>query len=79
MRKVTALLVLLLFAAIEVAFAQRTVTGRVTTSTDGSPLPGVTVLVQGTTTGSLTDADGRYSISVPNNQSVFAIFICWLY
>ena len=70
MRKVTALLVLLLFAAIEVAFAQRTVTGRVTTSTDGSPLPGVTVLVQGTTTGSLTDADGRYSISVPNNQAV---------
>ncbi|MZP56260.1 MAG: SusC/RagA family TonB-linked outer membrane protein, partial [Bacteroidales bacterium] len=70
MRKVTALLVLLLFAGIQVAFAQRTVTGRVTTSTDGSPLPGVTVLVQGTTTGSLTDADGRYSISVPNNQSV---------
>ena len=45
MRKVTALLVLLLFAGIQVAFAQRTVTGRVTTSTDGSPLPGVTVLV----------------------------------
>ena len=70
MRKVTALLVLLLFAGIQVAFAQRTVTGRVTTSTDGSPLPGVTVLVQGTTTGSLTDADGRYTITVPNNQAV---------
>ena len=70
MRKVTALLVLLLFAGIQVAFAQRTVTGRVTTSTDGSPLAGVTILVQGTTTGSLTDLDGRYSIAVPNDQAV---------
>ncbi len=69
MKKVTSLVVLLLFAGIQVAFAQRTVTGRVTTST-GSPLPGVTVLVQGTTTGSLTDADGRYTITVPNDQAV---------
>jgi len=70
MRKVTVLLVFLLFAGIQVVFAQRTVTGRVTTSSDGSPLAGVTVIVQGTTTGSLTDIDGRYSIAVPNDQAV---------
>ena len=70
MRKVTVLLVFLLFVEIQVAFAQRTVTGRVTASTDGSPLAGVTVIVQGTTTGSLTDPDGRYSIAVPNDQAV---------
>ena len=70
MRKLTTLLVILLFAGLQVAFAQRTVTGRVTTATDGSPLPGVTVLLQGTTTGSLTDTDGRFSITVPNNQAV---------
>lgn len=70
MRKLTTLLVLLLFAGLQVAFAQRTVTGRVTTATDGSALPGVTVLVRGTTIGSLTDGDGRYSISVPDNQAV---------
>ena len=70
MRKLTTLLVFLLFAGMQVAFAQRTVTGRVTTATDGSALPGVTVLVQGTTIGSLTDGDGRYSISVPDNQAV---------
>lgn len=70
MRKLTTLLVLLLFSGLQVAFAQRTVTGRVTTATDGSVLPGVTVLVAGTTIGSLTDGDGRYSISVPDNQAV---------
>jgi TonB-linked SusC/RagA family outer membrane protein len=53
---------------------ERTVTGRVTSSEDGSPLPGVNVVVKGTTTGTVTDADGRYSISVPsaNAQLVFS-------
>ncbi len=53
---------------------ERTVTGRVTSTEDGSPLPGVNVLVKGTTTGTVTDADGRYSISVPspNAQLVFS-------
>jgi iron complex outermembrane recepter protein len=46
------------------AFGQ-TVTGRVTSSTDDSPLPGVSVLLKGTSTGSTTDADGRFTIQVP--------------
>ncbi len=70
MRKLTTLLVLLLFAGLQVAFAQRTVTGRVTNAKDNSPLPGVTVRVKGTSTGALTDASGMYSISVPNNEAV---------
>ena len=60
MRKLTTLLVILLFAGLQVAFAQRTVTGRVTSIKDNSPLSGVTVRVKGTTTGSLTDPDGKY-------------------
>jgi TonB-linked SusC/RagA family outer membrane protein len=44
-------------------FAQaKTVTGTVTSVADGAPLPGVNVLVQGTTTGTQTDFDGNYSI-----------------
>ncbi|WP_209403133.1 SusC/RagA family TonB-linked outer membrane protein [Pseudozobellia sp. WGM2] len=39
-----------------------TVTGTVTDATDGFPLPGVNVLVQGTTNGTQTDFDGNYSI-----------------
>ncbi len=45
------------------------VTGRVT-DTKGEPLPGVTVLVKGTTTGASTDADGRFSISVPEGSTL---------
>lgn len=44
---------------------QRTVSGRVTSTEDGSPLPGVNVVVKGTTNGTTTDADGMYSLDVP--------------
>lgn len=44
----------------------RTITGKVTASEDGSPLPGVNVLVKGTTTGTVTDANGSYTVSVPS-------------
>ena len=50
------------------AFAQdRTVSGRVTSTEDGSPLPGVNVVIKGTANGTSTDADGKYSLSVPAN------------
>ena len=44
---------------------ERTITGRVTLSSDGSPLPGVSVVLKGTATNTTTDADGKYSIHVP--------------
>src|SRR5690606_20865381 len=44
---------------------ERTVTGTVTSESDGSPLPGVNVIVKGTTSGTVTDVAGRYSLSVP--------------
>ncbi len=48
------------------AWAQeRTVTGKVTSADDGSALPGVNVLLKGTTVGTATDATGSYSIGVP--------------
>jgi TonB-linked SusC/RagA family outer membrane protein len=48
------------------AFAQeRTVTGKVTSAEDGSSLPGVNVVLKGTTAGTVTDVDGNYKISVP--------------
>jgi len=49
-------------------FAQRTITGTVTSSEDGLGLPGVNVIVQGTTTGSITSADGTYSLDVPGGD-----------
>jgi iron complex outermembrane receptor protein len=49
------------------------VTGTVTDATEGEPLPGVTVLVKGTTTGTATDINGKYTLSVdPNATLVFS-------
>jgi TonB-linked SusC/RagA family outer membrane protein len=61
------LLVLLLASAPAVA---QTVTGRVTNSADGTGLPGVSVLVKGTTTGTTTDTDGKYTISSQDANAV---------
>lgn len=49
--------------------AQQNVTGTVT-GPDGESLIGVNVLVQGTSTGTVTDLDGRYSLSVPAGSSL---------
>ena len=56
---------------MQVTYAQEsTVTGKVTASEDGSPIPGVNVFVQGTTTGTVTDFDGNYRIDVPASGGV---------
>lgn len=48
----------------------RTISGVVTSAEDGSPLPGVNVVIQGSTVGTSTDVDGRYSLVVPSPESV---------
>lgn len=53
----------------------KTITGRVT-DTSGSPLPGVTIVIKGTTRGTVTDADGNYSLSnVPDNATLVFSFV----
>ncbi|MBP7508634.1 MAG: SusC/RagA family TonB-linked outer membrane protein [Prolixibacteraceae bacterium] len=65
MRKFALLLTCLLLCGVHVVFAQsRTITGTVTDSDDGSTLPGVSVVVKGTSIGTVTDIDGKYSLSV---------------
>ena len=46
-----------------------TITGTITDDT-GEPLPGVNILIKGTTTGSISDRDGNYSIDVPSAEAV---------
>lgn len=70
-------LVLTLFLALVsmgVFAQQRTITGQVTDA-NGLPLPGATVAVTGTTVGTLTDAEGRYSISAPANATLQFSFV----
>jgi TonB-linked SusC/RagA family outer membrane protein len=54
-------------------FAQKTVTGKITDSKDGSPLAGVSVIAKGTGTGTQTKADGTFSLSVPSNANSLVI------
>ncbi len=57
---------MVLLFAVGKAWAQdRTVSGRITAAEDGTALPGVNVVLKGTSTGTASDSDGRYSLSVP--------------
>jgi len=65
----------LFFIAGSLAMAQTVaISGTVTSSDDGQPLPGVTIFVKGTTLGTLTAPDGKFILSVPvkNNTLVFS-------
>jgi TonB-dependent starch-binding outer membrane protein SusC len=64
-------LLLLLVATMlqgAVLYAQQTVTGSVTEASSGEPLTGATVILKGTTTGTVSNVDGNYSLSVPSLQ-----------
>lgn len=50
--------------------AQEVITGQVTDSETGETLPGVNVVVEGTTIGTITDFDGNYRLEVPSSNSV---------
>ena len=47
-----------------------TIKGKVLSATDNSPLPGVNVTEQGTQNGTITDVEGKYSITVSNSSSI---------
>ncbi len=47
------------------------ITGQVT-DTEGNPIPGVSIFVKGTTTGTITDIDGNYSLNVPNDAGMLS-------
>ncbi len=47
----------------------RTITGNVSSNEDGGPLPGVNVIIKGSTTGTVTDIDGNYRIGFPESAT----------
>lgn len=61
-------LLLLLLCITLTGYAQQRVSGVVTVES-GDPLPGVTVSVEGTTTGTVTDSEGNYSLELPANAT----------
>ena len=68
MKKFLLSFMVLVFAFMQVRAQVRTVAGKVTSSEDGTALPGVSVLVKGTSSGSVTDIDGNYSVTIPDGS-----------
>ena len=70
LRKIGILPLILFGFAISFAFGQeRTITGNVTSEEEGA-IPGVNIVIQGTTQGTVTDVDGNYSLVVPGPDAV---------
>jgi len=57
---------------ISVWAQERVVSGKVTSAEDGSALPGVNVVLKGTTNGTVTDSDGNFKLTVPASGSTLA-------
>lgn len=75
-RKTIFLLVLLLFGGYFVSAQQAiSVSGVVTDAAEGNPLVGVSVYVKGTTTGTITDIDGRYTLNAPQGSTLVFTYI----
>jgi len=69
MRKLNLLLVFMLLTVMHV-LAQRTITGTVTSKDDGQGIPGVSVIIKGTTQGTTTDINGKYNLNVPKEATM---------
>src|SRR6185369_7947840 len=69
------LTVLLLCGALSGFAQQKTVSGKVTASDDGSAMPGVNILEKGTTNGTVTDTNGEFKIEVGANATLTFSFV----
>ncbi len=68
MNRLKLLIALFVFTGFSALMAQTvTIKGTVTSADDGLPIPSVAVTVKGTTLGTLTDLDGKYSITAPTS------------
>ena len=71
MKKLLISFSLILFICLQVALAQtREITGTVTGAEDGAAIPGASVIVRGTTIGTITDAEGVYTLDVPESAQI---------
>lgn len=65
----SSLLVLLCLCSTLALFAQQNITGKIRDAVSGKPIPGVTVRIPNTNRGTITDAEGNYTLSIPAGTS----------
>jgi TonB-dependent starch-binding outer membrane protein SusC len=73
LRRIALPMIALLLASTGLLAQDRTVTGKVTDSKDGSPVAGASVVAKGSSKGTSTNTNGEYSISVPSGVTKLAI------
>ncbi|NJO00994.1 MAG: hypothetical protein HC880_04230, partial [Bacteroidia bacterium] len=54
---------------------EKILSGVVTDAADGSPIPGVSIVVKGTTTGTITDQNGQYTLRVTDGATLVFDFV----
>lgn len=69
------LLGIILFIPLNAQGQQSSVSGQISDATNREPLVGVSVIVKGTTTGVLTDIDGKFSIAAPTGSTLVITYI----
>jgi TonB-linked SusC/RagA family outer membrane protein len=74
MKRLVLFLTLLLFAAVQILQAQAVeITGTVTSSEDGSPVPGASIIVKGTTIGTVSSSEGTFTLRVPADATELVV------
>ena len=74
MKKIMLLIAVVLFIGGQLLYAQtKNLTGVVTSSDDGSTVPGASIMVKGTTLGTITDIDGNFSLKVPDDAQTLVV------
>jgi hypothetical protein len=68
-------LLIILLASSSLFAQERTISGTLTSTEDGSPLPGVSIYIKGTNIGTATDINGYYSINVPIGSTLVFAFV----
>jgi len=69
MKKLMLFLFCILIAGMQITNAQtKSISGAVTSKEDGTSIPGVSVMVKGTTLGTVTNLDGKFELSIPNDS-----------
>lgn len=73
MRKLLSLIVCLTMGITMLMAQNRTITGRVVSEEDGEPIIGASVMLPGSSKGTITDLDGKFSLSVPSDAKTISI------
>jgi iron complex outermembrane receptor protein len=71
--KVSCCFILLCLFALPALAQNVVVTGKVTDSKDGSPIPGVSIVAKGSTAGTVTDVNGNFKLSVPSSITTLTV------